>query len=140
LNWTAKMRFLEHAISNDPASPRRKNGLQRAEVRKLLDAECEFHVRLAIILKLTTAARATAALELTWDRVDFERAQVNLRTGSGTGKGRAVVPMNDSLRKAPTEARDAALTDYVVEWGCKPLKSIKKGFARAVRNAGLEDV
>ncbi|WP_223814225.1 tyrosine-type recombinase/integrase [Roseicitreum antarcticum] len=34
----------------------------------------------------------------------------------------------------------AALSDHVIEWGGKPVKSIKRGFASAVKNAKLSDV
>jgi integrase len=79
-------------------------------------------------------------LELTWDRVDFERGQVNLRTGEGQRKGRAIVPITESLRVALVEARKAALSDYVIEWAGGPVKSIKKGFRAAAVDAGLLDV
>lgn len=48
--------------------------------------------------------------------------------------------MNDGLRAALSAAKEAALTDYVVEWAGGPVKSIKTGFNRAVLEAGLEDV
>ncbi|WP_254701745.1 site-specific integrase [Roseovarius sp. THAF27] len=82
----------------------------------------------------------TAVLELTWDRVDFERGQINLRTGEGQRKGRAIVPMTESLRVALLEARNAALSDYVVEWAGGPVKSIKKSFKVAAGDAGLSEV
>jgi integrase len=37
-------------------------------------------------------------------------------------------------------AREAALSDYVVEWAGERVGSIKKGFAAACERAGLEDV
>lgn len=89
---------------------------------------------------LSTAARVTAVLELTWDRVDFERRQINLRTGDGQRKGRAIVPMTESLYAALLNARKAALSDYVVEWSGGSVKSIKKGFKAAAVAAGLPDV
>ena len=48
---------------------------------------------------LSTAARVTAVLELNWDRVDFDRGQVNLRTGENLRKGRLIVPMTQSLKR-----------------------------------------
>lgn len=142
INWANKMRMIETApfIELPGAPPPRERFLTRAEVDRLLAAEAEAHIRLAILLMLTTAARVTAVLELTWDRVDFTRRQINLRTGAGRRKGRAIVPMNNTIHEALLEARNAALTDYVIEWACKPVKSIKRGFARAVENAGLKDV
>ena len=80
-------------------------------------------------------------LELTWDRVDIELGQIILRTDfTGPRKGRAVVPINNRARAALQDARAAALSPYVIEWAGKPVKSIKRGFTRAVKNAGLDDV
>ena len=89
---------------------------------------------------LSTAARVTAVLELTWDRVDFERRQINLRTSEGRRKGRAIVPTTDSLQTALLNARKAALSNHVVEWAGGPVKSIKKGFKAATQEAGLSGV
>lgn len=90
---------------------------------------------------LATAGRIGAILELTWDRVDFERGKIDLRLdATGPRKGRAVLPMNNTLRAVLQTAKDAAMTDFVVEWAGGPIKDIKKGFARAVRSAGLGDV
>ncbi|WP_306047255.1 site-specific integrase [Nioella sp. MMSF_3534] len=85
-------------------------------------------------------AALIAVLELTWDRVDFDRRQIDLRTGDGQRKGRAIVPINDTLLDALSTARDAALSDYVVEWAGRPVRSIKKGFRAAVDMAELKDV
>lgn len=78
--------------------------------------------------------------ELIWDRVDLDRRQINLRTSEGHRKGRAVVPINDTLLTKLAEARAGALSDHVVEWAGGPIRSIKKGFGAAVRSAGLENV
>ncbi|SDI95797.1 tyrosine-type recombinase/integrase [Alloyangia pacifica] len=48
--------------------------------------------------------------------------------------------MNETIHAALLEARRAALSDHVNEWAAKPVGSIKRGFARAVKSAGLEDV
>lgn len=75
------------------------------EDARLIAADCEPHIRLAILLMLTTAARVGAVLDLTWDRVDMERGQINLRVDQeGPRKGRAVVPINGTLRAALTAA------------------------------------
>jgi integrase len=90
---------------------------------------------------LTTAGRVSAILDLTWDRVDLDRGQVNLRKDMlGPRKGRAIVPINNTLRAALTQARQAALTSWVVEWAGGPVKSIRRGFTTAVTNAGLKSV
>ena len=143
LNWAAKARLIDHApYIERPSQPMPKERyLTHREIDRLLDADGEPHVKLAALLMLTTAARVGAILELTWDRVDMERGIINLRTDdTTTRKGRAVVPVNDTLRAALLNAREAALSDYVVEWAGGPVKSIKKGFGALVRRAGLKGV
>lgn len=130
-------------IERPPKPAPKERWLTHAEIERLLAVpDMPLHIRVAILLMLSTAARVGAVLDLTWDRVDFERGQVNLRTSdTGPRKGRAVVPMNSGLRAALSQAKAAALTDYVVEWaGEAPVKSIKTGFNKAVRDAGLEGV
>ena len=125
-----------------PAKPAPKDRwLTDQEVARLLDTPMAHHIKLAILLMLSTAARVGAALELTWDRVDFERGQIDLRTdATGPRKGRAIVAMNAGLRAALTHAKAAALTDHVIEWAGQPVKNIKTGFYKAVRDAGLDGV
>ena len=130
LNWAEKTGLIKRApYIERPSKPApRERYLTRREIAQLLNARSAPHIKLAIRLMLSTAARVTAVLELTWDRVDFDRGQVNLRTGEGRRKGRAIVPMTDSLRQALVDARKVALSDYVVEWAGAPVKSINKGF------------
>lgn len=125
-----------------PAKPAPKGRwLNRGEITKLLETPKAPHIDLAIQLMLATACRVGAALELTWDRVDFDHGHINLRTtDTGPRKGRAVVPMNAGLRAALSTAKAAAISDYVIEWAGGPVKSIKTGFNKAVRDAGLADV
>lgn len=121
--------------------PPKERWLTEDEILRLLAVPKAHHIQLAILLMLATAGRIGAILELTWDRVDFERGIVNLRsTESGPRKGRAVVPMNAGLRAALTQAREHAQTDYVVEWAGEPVKSIKTGFKRACADAKLTGV
>lgn len=142
LNWAEKTGLLERApFIERPSKPAPKERyLTREEITRILAVDCAPHIKLAIRLMLSTAARVTAVLELTWGRVDFERRQINLRTGESQRKGRAVVPMTESLHAALLEVQKAALSDYVVEWAGRPVKSIKKGFKAAAVAAGLPDV
>jgi len=119
----------------------RERFLTRNEITGLIDAASAPHIRLAIILLLGTAGRVGAILDLEWDRVDIEQGIINLRLPDGaTRKGRASVPMNGMTRGALQTARDAALTDYVVEYAGGRVKSIRKGFQNACTRAGLEGV
>lgn len=109
-----------------PAKPAPKDRyLTRAEIEKLLDAPAALHVKTAIHLMLATGARIGAILDLTWERVDFERGQIDYRSDAvGPRKGRAVVPMNSGLRAALTVA---ALTDQVIEWAGSPAPTSRPG-------------
>lgn len=143
LSWAVKQRLISSAPHIErPAKPApRERYLTHAEVARLLDADCEPHIKLAITVLLTTAARVGAVLELTWDRVDLQRGQIRLRVDAeGPRKGRATVPINGTLRAARTAARAAAVSDHVIEWAGGPVKSIRKGFTRAVTSAKLTGV
>jgi integrase len=120
--------------------PAKDYRLTREETGRLIDEAKMPHVRLFIILAVATAGRASAILELTWDRVDFDRSRVSLRNPlrTATPKGRAIVPMNDMARQALQEAKQAALSDYVIEFGGKRVLSVKKGVASAARRAGVK--
>ena len=109
------------------------------ELQLLIDGANSPHIRLAIILLICTGARAGAILDLTWDRIDFDRGVIDLRLPDGvTRKGRAVVPMNRMVRAALETAYQARLTDNVVEWAGKPVSSIRTGFQAAMRRAGMD--
>ena len=141
LKWGVDSRFISFAPKIErPQKPAPKDRwLTNDEIDRLLAAPMAHHIKLAIILMLATAARVGAILDLRWDRVDFEREQIDLRPSDiGPRKGRAVVPMNAMARAALQQARDAAQTEYVIEWAGQPVKSIKTGFYAAVRAAGLD--
>src|SRR6056297_1192976 len=115
--------------------------LSGEEMHALIDGAITPHVRLAIILLVSTGARAGAVLDLTWDRIDFERGVIDLRLPDGlTRKGRAVVPMNRMARAALESAFRARLSDHVVEWGGKRVRSIRKGYSAALRRAGMSGI
>jgi integrase len=144
LVWAQKRRLIGHApeIARPPKPDPKDRYLSRTEVRAMMNATGHPHIRLAMHLMLATAARVTAVLDLTWTRVDFERRLIHLRDPEDTArrKGRATVPINDTLFAALQEARKGALSDYVVEWGGERVKSIKRGVATAAKLAGIEDV
>lgn len=113
-----------------PSKPEPKDGfLTREEIRRMIDAAKAPHIKLAIRLLIGTGARSEAALQLTWDRVDFERGIIQLRNpfDRAKRKGRATVPINGPLLDALKEAKAGCLTPYVIEWAGDKVKSIKRG-------------
>lgn len=143
LVWAQKQRLIAHAPHIErPTKPEPKDGyLTRQEVGRLMEKANVPHVRLAILLMISTGARSAAALQLTWDRVDFDRRMIQLRNpfDRTRRKGRATVPINDTLLSALQEAKEGALTPYVIEWAGKPVLSIKKGIKTAGSAIGRPD-
>lgn len=123
-------------IEMPPAPPPRSRNLTREQYRALRDAAAHTpHLHLFVVLAYTTAGRAGAILDLTWDRVDFARGEIRLGLGERRTKGRATVPMHDSAREPLEQARRSALTDYVIEYGSKRVYTVKRAFARAAERA-----
>ncbi len=141
LNWAEKNNLISRApfIEIPEESDPRDRYLTRAEFRKLLDAANAPHIKLAMILMVTTAGRVGAILDLTWDRVDFERGKIQLKT-SERGKGRAMVSMNEQSERALEEAFTIRTSNYVVEYAGGPVKSVRKGIQNAAKRAKLDDV
>jgi integrase len=144
LNWAHKARAIPHAIAVERPikPPPRDRRLTAAESQRLMEAARIPHIKVAIALMLNTGARAGAVMDLTWDRVDLAGGLISFPNPDETGrkKGRATVPMNKPLRAALEEAKRLALTEFVVEYGGRQVSTIKRGFAKAVADAGLEAV
>jgi integrase len=120
-------------------SPPRDRYLTREEVDRLLDKISTPHVRLFVILAITTGARMGALLELRWDQVDFKHRTINFNQEGReqSNKRRPEVPLNGRAYRALEEAARAALTDYVIEWDGQPVKSIKKAVRMAAARSGV---
>lgn len=144
LVWAEKNGLIGRAPHIErPAKPDPKDGyLKREEVARLMDSAKVPHIRLAILLMIGTGARNAAALELTWDRVEFDRRLINLRNpfDRTRRKGRATVPMNETLMRELKLAKQAALSPFVIEWAGVQVKSIKKGLKAAAKAAKINDV
>lgn len=144
LKWAERTKRIARAPHIErPQKPAPKDRhLTREEAERLLDAAGMPHVRLFIVLAITTAARASALLDLTWDRCDFDRRLIYLKDPEMVGrrKGRATVPMNDTARAALSEALAGARSEFVIEWAGQKVGKVRKGIDNAARRAGLDDV
>ncbi len=139
LHWGAKRELSERGYLIDMPSepPPRDRRLTREQAAALIAAADYPHVRLFIILALTTAARGGALCDLTWDRVDWERRILHLSTGAAHQKRRATPPINNTLAAALSEAQAAAVTPYVIEWAGQRLRKMSHAFAVTAKRAGL---
>lgn len=127
-----------------PTPPPRTRCLSQAEFAALLAACQSPHLRLFCILAMTTAGRTSAILDLTWDRVDFDRGLINLKLNEDVEglKGRAEVAMNELAREALEKAYKirTAVSGHVIEYAGHRVYAIKKAFKRATKRAKLKNV
>lgn len=144
LVWSEKHGLIGRAPHIErPSKPKPKElYLTKAQARALIDAAIMPHVRLYIILALSTGARNAALLDLTWDRCDFDRGLIDLRNTAIVipHKGRAIVPMTRTVRAALQTAKRGALSDYVIEWAGKKVGSVKRGLRFTARRAAVGHV
>lgn len=123
-----------------PQPPERKlRHLTRAEFARFFSAVRADHARLYVMLGLHTCARPTAILELTWDRVDFMRRQIDF-TPPGhirTAKRRVVVPISDDLLPILQTGHAARTCEHVIERGGERVKSVKKAFQAASERSNV---
>lgn len=142
LNFFKKGR---EAVFELPPQPKaQERFLSKEEARALIRASRPVpHIRAFVVLSLVSAARQSALLELTWDRVDFARGRISLSMGDdmdASRKRRANVPMNRRARAYLKVLHKARTCDHVIEYGGHRVLSVKKGFRAAVDRAGLEGV
>jgi integrase len=141
LRWAVGKDLIRKAptIWRPEADERKTRHLTRSEFERWFEQVKAPHARLYVELGLATMARPTAILELTWDRVDFERGTVDLNPSGRrqTRKRRPVVPLNDDALNALSEAYSGRQSQFVIERGAQPVKSIKKAFQAATARSGI---
>jgi integrase len=128
------------ALEAPADSAPRDRYLSKDEARKLIAACITPHVGTFVALAVYTGARKGSILSLTWDRVDFRTGMIDFQEPGRrlTSKRRGIVPMNDGLRAQLEQARQAAVSDYVVEFGGGPVpKGLRWSFRRLCQRAGL---
>lgn len=142
LNWAVAHKHLDKAPKVTlPAMPETSVGhLTKDQFRALLAGCDRPHVKLFCMMGVTTGGRKSAILQAQWGQVDFDRALLDLNPEGRkqNSKFRATVPLNDMIMPALREAKQGALTEYIIEHNGKPCADIKKGFAAACRRAGLK--
>jgi integrase len=123
-----------------PEAPERKvRHLTHSEFERWYAQVKAPHAQLYALLGLYTMARPTAILQLTWDRVDFDRRQIDLnpRGRRQTKKRRPVVALNDEALDALQSAHKGRQSEFVIERGAKPISNIKKAFQAASKRSGI---
>ena len=150
MNWAAKpgRRLIPAQIGVwvPPRGRPRRNELSPVQFVRLLQ-ECRMpHLKLFVLLAIFTAQRKSAILELTWDRVDFDKRTIDFRVDdddrnildTSGKKGRAFVDMPDTLCHIMQESHRWRRTGYVIEYAGSPIKDIKTALNQALKRAGIK--
>ncbi len=128
-----------------PQPVRNERWLSRDDAAKLIRAARKMdarHLVMFIRIAMYTAARATAILELTWDRVDLETGRIDFRIPGEieTKKKRPNAPINFILLRALRAARKKSNGTHVIWYRSGPIGLIRKSFIDACRLAKIKGV
>ena len=139
LSWAEREKWVDKQPHIEaPSEPHSRDQWLTREQFDRLAEECLTapHLRLFAMLALNTAARTGAMLDLTWDRVDFDKRLVDYGAGHGN-KHRAIAPINDDLLPELLEAYEARTCEFVIEYHSAQVGSVKAAFKRAAVRAGI---
>lgn len=133
--WIEKVPHIELPAKRPP----RERFLTQDQARALFEAAEATHLRLYLLVAMTTGARKGAILGLTWDRVDLMRGRLDFTDPEQaiTKKRRTVVPVSGEVIAALRIASSMAQTDYVIEYMGKPIAEIRRSFVKAAKIAGV---
>jgi integrase len=129
-------------IKKPAAPPPREHYVTKEEVNTLLSVEnLSPHLRLFIILAAATGRRTTAILDLTWDRVHFNRMILDFEVPGRKvkNKKRGVCAMGHKTAAALRSAKEVSNCDHVISFRGKRIAAVKKAFGRQVKHAGLPE-
>lgn len=140
LTFAYRHRLIPHAVFIPvPRKPApRSDYLSKHQFKSLVRASSSQHIRLFLILGVTTGARSNAILDLTWDRVSIPRRIIDLRSvGTKSNKGRAIVPINDTALRYLEEAYLIRRTEYVIEYRGDRVRSIGHSITNLGKRVGI---
>src|SRR5258708_21837855 len=144
----AKKNHVLNSLPHVPAPstpPRKERYLTRDEAAWMIREARRTgasHIVLFIRLGLYTAARATAILQLTWDRVDLATGRIDFRLPGEveTKKRRPHAPINSMLVRALRAERKKNKGKHVIAYHGRQISLIRKGFLKIAKKVGLKGV
>lgn len=117
------------------------------EARTITEAQAEAlilaaspHAKAYLIALAYSGGRQTETIELTWDRLDFERNTIAFPRETVKGRKRTrVLPMPPALREAMLAIRPGRVEPgaRVFLYNGRPVKSMRKALLTAARRAGI---
>lgn len=148
LRWAEGQRLIERApkIWAPSKGKPRNTVLTREEAVAIMAAakRGDPHIAVFTALLFCTGARHHAICELTWDRIDFVAGTINYNVdverdpmSKAYTKGRAIVLISRTAREVLIKAYLGRQTEFVIEHGGRRVKDVRRGFANAVKRAGI---
>jgi integrase len=141
LAWAVREGWIAHApyVERPAGPPARERWLETEEAAALFKACSHDYQRRFLAIALYTAARSSAILELTWDRVNLDRRTIDFGPPRGKKNRPRHQPIVDPLYALLIETKPSARSGFVI--GDRvAIASIKRGFKAITTRAGLTDV
>jgi integrase len=119
--------------------PGRLRYLEPDEAERLLESCLEPYLKSIVVTALNTGMRKGEILSLTWNQVDLANRRITLMKTKNNEL--RVIPINDRLHAELAHLKTQPQKSEYVFCGDdgKPFGDIKKGWAGAVRRAGIAD-
>ncbi len=114
----------------------RRNYLTQAQTKKLLEHCHLLHIRLFILIAVSTGARKEAIECLKWSDVDFEHGTIDFGEGAWNKK-RPVSSMTAELKSLLLDAYKVRSSDFVIEYAGRRAGDVKKSLKTVAKRAGL---
>jgi len=116
--------------------PGRLRYLTEEEEARLLESSSE-DTRKIVMFALNTGMRRSEIFNLKWSDIDFANRRI-LVTKSKNNEQR-IIPMNETVFEILNELRKKANSIFVFPGKNGQLKTVKTGFTKAVKRAGIKD-
>ncbi len=115
---------------------RRDVELTLEDTKRIMDKALP-HVRWAMEVAFNLGVRPGPCelFNLKWEDVDFDKKRVHVYA-SKTNTHR-YVPISDAFLARLKSMKELSQTEYLIDYKGKPVKSIKKAFSKAVKEAGI---
>lgn len=114
----------------------RRNYLTQAQTKKLLKHCHLLHIRLFILIAVSTGARKEAIERLMWSDVNFESGTIDFGEGAWNKK-RPVSSMTAELKSILLDAYKVRSSDFVIEYAGRRAGDVKKSLKTVAKRAGL---
>lgn len=119
-----------------------KSYITKTEARLIIDAISTFHIKLFMVIALSSGHRKGAILDLTWDRVTAGHINFIDPQKDQTNKRRGKIPIIEGtdLYYMLSQARVAAQTNYVIEYNGKPVSDVRGAIRRSGQRLGIQNL